>query len=100
MYEIQTTPEYDRWFAGLRDKAIKVRIGTRIRRLALGNAGDVRFIGDGVLELRLDFGPGYRIYYMRKGRAVFILLAGGDKGSQDRDIRHAVELALLIRREG
>lgn len=99
MYEIQTTPDYDRWFADLRDRAAKARIGTRVRRLALGNPGDVRFIADGVLELKLDFGPGYRIYYMRKGRAVIILLTGGDKGSQNRDIRRAIELAVAIRRE-
>lgn len=71
----------------------RARIDTRIRRLSLGNPGDVRPIGGGVSELRLDYGPGYRVYYIQRGEAVVVLLAGGDKDSQARDIRRALELA-------
>lgn len=70
-----------------------MRIDIRIRRLSLGNPGDVRPVGGGVSEMRIDYGPGYRVYFVRRGEAVIVLLAGGDKGSQSRDIRRARELA-------
>ncbi len=93
MLEIRETSAYALWFAALRDRAAKVRIDIRIRRLSLGNFGDIRPVGDGVSELRIHYGPGYRIYLTKQGDAVVILLAGGDKSSQDKDIRLAKDLA-------
>jgi len=84
---------YASWFAALRDRAAKVRIDIRIRRLSLGNFGDIRPVGEGVSELRIHYGPGYRIYLKKQGDALVILLAGGDKSSQDQDIQFARELA-------
>jgi len=91
--EIRQTEVYARWFEKLRDRQARARIDVRIRRLSLGNPGDVRAVGEGVLELRIDHGPGYRVYYVHRGRSVVILLAGGDKRTQDRDIGTAQELA-------
>ena len=91
--EIRQTDVYARWFRRLRDREARARIDVRIRRLSLGNPGDVRPVGGGVSEMRIDYGPGYRVYYVRRGEAVAVLLAGGDKGSQDRDTRRALELA-------
>jgi putative addiction module killer protein len=93
MLEIRETSAYALWFAALRDRAAKVRIDIRIRRLSLGNFGDIRPVGDGVSELRIHYGPGYRIYLKKQGDALVILLVGGDKSSQDQDIRLAKELA-------
>ena len=91
--ETRQTGACARWFRRLRDRDARARIDIRIRRLSLGNPGDVRPVGGGVSELRIDYGPGYRVYFSRRGEAVIVLLAGGDKGSQDRDIRRALELA-------
>ena len=93
MVEIRQTEVYARWFRRLRDREARVRIDSRIRRLSLGNPGDVRPVGGGVSEIRIDYGPGYRVYLVRRGEALIVLLAGGDKDSQDRDIRRALELA-------
>lgn len=93
MLEIRETPAYAAWFAALRDRTAKVRIDIRIRRLSLGNFGDVRPVGEGVSELRIHYGPGYRIYLRKQAEALVILLAGGDKSSQDQDIRLAKDLA-------
>jgi putative addiction module killer protein len=93
MLEIRETPAYAAWFVALRDRTARARIDIRIRRLSLGNSGDIRPVGDGVSELRINYGPGYRIYLTKQGDAVFILLAGGDKSSQDKDIRLAKDLA-------
>ncbi len=93
MIEIRQTDTYAEWFARLRDRQAKARIDVRIRRLSLGNPGDVRPVGEGVSELRIDYGPGYRIYFVQRGRELIILLAGGDKRTQDQDIRTARELA-------
>jgi putative addiction module killer protein len=81
------------WVTGLRDFRARARIAIRIDRLAEGNPGDAKSVGDGVIELRIDYGPGYRLYFMRKGALLVILLCGGDKSSQDRDIRQAKALA-------
>ncbi|MDZ4064783.1 MAG: type II toxin-antitoxin system RelE/ParE family toxin, partial [Coriobacteriia bacterium] len=89
MIEIQETDEYQRWFEGLRDRAARFRIGARIRRVALGNLGDVKPVGEGVSELRIPYGPGYRVYLAQRGDSLVILLAGGDKSSQPRDIERA-----------
>jgi putative addiction module killer protein len=91
--EIRQTDIFAAWFAELRDRAARARITTRIRRLSLGNPGDVKPVGDGVSEMRIDYGPGYRIYFVRRGDALLVLLCGGDKRSQRRDIARALELA-------
>ena len=93
MLEIRQTDVYARWFRRLRDRQARVRIDNRIRRMSLGNPGDVRPVGEGVSEIRIDYGPGYRVYFAQRGDALLILLAGGDKDSQERDIRRALELA-------
>ena len=93
MIEIRQTEVYASWFAKLRDRQARVRIDTRIRRLSLGNPGDVKPVGEGVSELRLDYGPGYRVYFVQRGPLLIILLAGGDKSTQSRDIQTALELA-------
>jgi putative addiction module killer protein len=93
MVEIRQTEIFATWFAGLRDRAARARITTRIRRLSLGNPGDVKPVGAGVSEMRIDYGPGYRVYFMARGDALVILLCGGDKRSQQRDIARALEVA-------
>ena len=93
MIEVRQTETYSRWFDGLRDRQARGRIDVRIRRLSLGNPGDVRPVGEGVSELRIDYGPGYRVYFVQRGQTLVILLAGGDKQTQERDIRKALELA-------
>ncbi len=93
MIEIRQTEEYSNWFEKLRDRQVRVRILARIRRLSLGNPGDVEPVGEGVSEMKIDYGPGYRVYYKQRGKALMILLAGGDKKSQKRDIKKAQELA-------
>ena len=94
--EIRQTQHYARWFASLRDRTARARIDIRIRRLSLGNFGDVKPVGAGVSELRIDHGPGYRIYFVQRGIQLVVLLAGGDKGSQSRDIATAHELAKML----
>ena len=93
MVEIRQTEVYARWFGRLRDRQARVRIDSRIRRMSLGNFGDVTPVGEGVSEIRIDYGPGYRVYYTQRGQALVVLLAGGDKDSQDRDIQRALDLA-------
>jgi putative addiction module killer protein len=93
MIEIRTTPVFERWLSGLRDVKGRVRILARIDRLALGNPGDMKSVGDGILEMRVDTGPGYRIYLTRRADMLVILLCGGDKSSQPRDIKAAKQLA-------
>ena len=93
MIEIQRTRVYERWFRRLRDSRAQGRIIDRIRRLSEGNPGDVRAVGEGVSELRIHYGPGYRVYFVRRSQSVILLLAGGDKDSQNRDIRTALDLA-------
>jgi putative addiction module killer protein len=93
MIEVRQTEIYSEWFSRLRDRAAKARIDIRVRRLSLGNPGDVKPVGSGISELRIDYGPGYRIYFTQRGPAIVILLAGGDKSTQEKDIRAAQELA-------
>ncbi len=93
MVEIRQTVAYARWFGRLRDREARVRIDVRIRRLSLGNPGDVRPVGEGVSEIRIDYGPGYRVYFVQRSNSLIVLLAGGDKDSQERDIRRALDLA-------
>lgn len=91
--EIRQTDIFARWFAGQRDGRARARIEARLGRLELGNPGDVRPVGAGVSELRIDYGRGYRIYYVERGATLIVLLVGGDKGTQERDIRLALALA-------
>lgn len=91
--EFRETRRYAEWFDRLRDRPAKARIDARLRRFALGNPGDVRSVGEGVQELRIDYGPGYRVYFIRVGELIVILLAGGDKSTQQTDIEAARRLA-------
>ena len=91
--EVRQTPAFARWLAGFRDRAAVARINVRIRRLSLGNPGDVRSVGAGVSELRIDHGPGYRVYLIHRRPQTVVSLCGGDKSTQDRDIGRAKELA-------
>lgn len=93
MIEIRQTAVFTRWLADLRDEHARARIITRIRRLSLGNPGNVRPVGGGVSEMRVDYGLGYRVYYVQRGATLVVLLAGGDKRTQARDIATALLLA-------
>jgi len=93
MIEIRQTGTFAKWIGRLRDDRARLRIEIRIRRLQLGNAGDVKPVGDGVSELRIDYGPGYRVYFIKRGETLVVLLAGGDKRTQADDIATARELA-------
>lgn len=99
MYEIKTTETFDEWFDSLRDTQGKARINARLRRVELGNFGDAEPVGENVSELRFFFGPGYRVYFIQEGDEIIVLLAGGDKSSQQKDIDKAIELANEIRGE-
>ncbi|MDZ7651600.1 MAG: type II toxin-antitoxin system RelE/ParE family toxin [Burkholderiaceae bacterium] len=91
--EVHQTDEYEKWFDSLRDRQAKARIDIRVRRLSLGNPGDAKPVGEGVSELRIDHGPGYRVYFVQRADVLIVLLAGGDKRTQDQDIRVAKQLA-------
>jgi len=91
--EIRKTHEFAEWLDGLGDVRARARILVRIERLAAGNPGDVKAVGGGVSELRIDYGPGYRVYYKKLGNKLVILLAGGDKSTQEKDIKIALRLA-------
>jgi putative addiction module killer protein len=96
MVEIRKTNLFAKWLDDLRDIQAKARVLVRIERLASGNAGDVKPIGEGISEMRIDYGPGYRVYYKKRGSELVILLAGGDKNSQSGDITAALRLARNI----
>ena len=93
MLEIRQTEEFEMWLRGLRDRAARAKILVRIDRLALGNPGDVRPVGAGISEMRIDHGPGYRVYFTRRGQLMVILLCGGDKSTQRQDVRTAKAMA-------
>lgn len=93
MKQVFTTEDFDAWFIGLRDIRARVRIQARIDRAGLGNFGDCAPVGEGVSEMRIHYGPGYRVYFAQRGLEVVILLAGGDKASQRKDIARALDLA-------
>ena len=93
MIELIKTSDFDEWLRALRDRRAVTRITARIDRLASGNPGDVKPIGSGLSEMRIDHGPGYRVYFMRRGPIVIVLLCGGDKATQQRDIEKAKALA-------
>jgi putative addiction module killer protein len=96
MIEVRQTARFARWLAGLNDSRARAKINARIRRLSIGNPGDVRSVGEGILEMRVDYGPGYRVYFVRRGPAHVVLLVGGDKRTQDRDIAVAQTLARTL----
>jgi putative addiction module killer protein len=96
MIEVRQTAIFAEWFNALKDGRARDRIAIRIRRTEMGNPGDVRPVGGSVSELRIDYGPGYRVYFTQRGRIIVILLCGGDKSTQDRDIRKARELAAQL----
>jgi len=93
MIEIRKTAEFAQWLDGLRDMKARARVQARLDRMAEGNPGDVKPVGEGVSELRIDFGPGYRVYFKPRGHEIIILLAGGDKKTQANDIKVALRLA-------
>jgi len=93
MLEIRKTEAYADWIDNLRDLQARARVQVRIERFAAGNAGDVKAVGEGVSELRINYGPGYRVYFTKRGREVVILLVGGDKTTQSADIKTALRLA-------
>lgn len=93
MYEIRKTDIYAKWLDGLRDIHARARVQARVERIATGNPGDVKPVGEGVSELRIDYGPGYRVYYTMRGRTMLILLAGGNKRTQATDIKTELRLA-------
>lgn len=93
MTEIRKTDLFASWLDNLRDIQAKSRVLVRIERLASGNAGDVKPVGEGVSEMRINYGPGYRVYFVQRGSELIILLAGGEKSSQSRDIKTAIRLA-------
>jgi len=96
MFEVLKTDEFDRWLSALVDQRAVAKITSRIERLGMGNPGDVRPVGEGVSEMRLTYGPGYRVYYKQTGRKIVVILYGGDKSTQDNDIRRAREIAAQL----
>lgn len=93
MYEVHKTDEFDKWLKALGDQRAVARIASRIERLGLGNPGDVKAVGEGVSEMRIQYGPGYRVYYKQTGKRIMLLLCGGDKASQGKDIKRARDIA-------
>lgn len=93
------TEEFDAWLSALKDKVGRARIALRIRSAEHGNFGDCEPVGEGVSEMRVHAGPGYRVYYTRRGKVVYLLLLGGDKSSQKRDIKRAIEMARALDKE-
>ena len=93
MIDVRETPDFTNWLAAVNDQRARLQIVRRISRVAAGNFGDAKSVGGTVSELRIDHGPGYRLYYTRRGKTVVILLCGGDKRTQSKDIRKAKEIA-------
>jgi putative addiction module killer protein len=89
MFEIQKTDEFDKWLSGLADQSAQARIASRIERLGFGNPGDVKPVGAGISEMRIPYGPGYRVYLKQTGKIILLLLCGGDKSTQEKDIKRA-----------
>jgi putative addiction module killer protein len=93
MFEIEKTDEFDKWLSRLADQIAKAKIVSRIERIGLRNLGDVKPVGAGVSEMRVPYGPGYRVYFKQTGKTVIVLLCGGDKSTQEKDIKRAKEIA-------
>jgi len=96
MVEVRTTEVFNQWFTGLKDRSARARIQARIDRLQLGNPGDVKPVGEGVSEMRVHHGPGYRVYFVQQGEKLVVLLVGGDKKTQAGDVKRAMELARFL----
>ena len=96
MFEVFRSDEFDRWLSALADQRAVAKITSRIERLGMGNPGDVKPVGEGVSEMRLTYGPGYRVYYKQTGRKIVVILCGGDKSTQENDIRRAREMAAQL----
>jgi len=96
MTELRKTEVFVKWLESLRDLQARTRVLVRIERLVAGNPGDVKPVGEGVSELRINYGPGYRVYYKQQGQTIIVLLAGGDKRTQTKDIQVALQLAQTI----
>jgi putative addiction module killer protein len=99
MFSVRPLPEFTTWLDGLKDLRVRGAVTERIKRLSFGLLGDFKAIGDGVIELRIDFGAGWRLYYTQRGAAIIVLLAGGSKRTQNKDIKRAKALALLLKSE-
>jgi putative addiction module killer protein len=97
MMEVRQTAIFEKWFENLKDRKARSRIQARVDRLELGNFGDVAPVGDGISELRIFYGPGYRVYFIQQGSVIVILLSGGDKSTQQADIANAKVLAKQLR---
>jgi len=97
--EIRETGTFSKWMRALRDATARGRIAARIQRLKFGNPGDVQPVGEGVSELRVHYGPGYRVYYIQRGTVLIVLLCGGDKATQGRDVERAKKLAIKVQRQ-
>ena len=93
MLEVQKTDEFDKWLSNLTDEKAKAKIASRIERLGLGNPGDVKPVGEGISEMRIPYGPGYRVYFKQTGKTIVLLLCGGDKSTQIKDIKRAKDVA-------
>lgn len=93
MVEIRRLPEFDEWLANLKDNMTRLRLNTRLRKVSLGNFGDIKPVGEGVWEMREFFGAGWRMYYIQRGTSIIFMLGGGDKSTQQRDIEKAIALA-------
>ncbi|MFO0333804.1 MAG: type II toxin-antitoxin system RelE/ParE family toxin [Pseudomonadota bacterium] len=96
MIEVRQTARFAKWFGRLRDRSARARIQARVDRARFGNLGDVKSVGSGVSEMRIDVGPGYRLYFARRGDQLIVLLCGGDKSSHQKDVREAVMLAAQL----
>jgi putative addiction module killer protein len=99
MFELKQTETFRKWRLGQKDERARAAIASRLDRLAFGNSGDAKPVGEGISELRIDYGPGYRIYFQKRDSSIVILLCGGDKSTQSRDIRTAKRLAKQWREE-
>ncbi|MGZ8217326.1 type II toxin-antitoxin system RelE/ParE family toxin [Methylomagnum sp.] len=96
MYTVKILPDFTDWLTGLRDSLTRRRLMTRLRKVQLGNVGDVKPVGEGVFEMREHFGPGWRMYYMQHGSTLIVMLGGGDKSTQAADIARSVNLAATL----
>lgn len=96
MFTIKLTDEFSHWFGGLKDRVTKQRLNVRLRKAMLGNLEDVKPVGEGVVEMREHFGPGWRMYYVQRGSQLIVMLGGGDKSSQSADIAKAIQLASTL----
>ena len=93
MFEVLTTDEFDRWLSDLADERARTRIASRVARLRFGNAGDAKPVGEGVSEMRVHHGPGYRVYYKQTNKTIIVILCGGNKSTQEKDVRRAKKMA-------